>query len=143
MLCPLYVDTCISYLAGQSSSAAINCPYVILGPYSFTVTANTVSTCDSPNSSWDMCTETSQMTFNRITCPDSIAFSGKLYRPMIIQCTTIIIFIYTSTTISKLWPLIPSMHLQSHLKVFCGSIVGINILISCISQYKTLYLHYV
>ena len=77
--CTLYMD--ISYLVGQGSSAAINCPYVILGPYSFTVTANTVSTCDLPNSSWEMCTETSLMTFNRITCPDTIAFSGKLYRP--------------------------------------------------------------
>ena len=107
--CTLYVD--ISYLAGQGSSAAINCPYVILGPYSFTVTANTVSTCDSPNSSWDMCTDTSQMTFNRITCPDTIAFSGKLYRPN--DNTTIIVFIYSSTTISKQWPLILSMHLCS------------------------------
>lgn len=67
-----------THYSGSEASAKIDCPYLFLGVYGYTHTdENGIVTCNTVNSSWDMCADNAVMMFDYTKCSTKVAYSGK------------------------------------------------------------------
>lgn len=63
---------------GSETVARVDCPYSFLGEYEYTHTDSSGAvTCSAESSSWDMCADNTQMTFDYAQCPTKVAYSGE------------------------------------------------------------------
>ena len=67
-------------------SAAIQCPYVFLGVFDYTHTSSDGTTsCSHGNNLWDICSDTTMMTFNLAQCSTKVSYSGKTINSICLQ----------------------------------------------------------
>jgi len=61
---------------GQETTSKVDCPYVTLGTYAFTLNdVDTGSTVTCSGNAVDMCTDNTEMTFD-YSCASNVAYSG-------------------------------------------------------------------